>query len=1129
MRRKNILVTLLLCSTLSAFGQKVTLDCQDQALKNVFKDITKQTGLSFSYSPRFVKLDRKISVSALNTELSSVLDRILKGTGIGYEIGEKEIILFSSPDKRTEQEKPVRQNVVKEVSGTVKDVNGETIIGANVIVKGTANGAITDVDGKFRLSGISDKDIIEISFIGYRKEEFHVGNNDILEITLVDDAKLLNEVVVIGYGSTTVKSSTGSISSVKSDDISKMTSSNFASSLSGKATGVQIIQPTGQPGAAPEIRVRGIGTLTAGSYPLIVVDGFPLSEGSDINSINPNSIASIEVLKDAASTAIYGSRGANGIIMITTKSGKVGKPNVNLSMSYGYQQRTDKVDLVNAYDFAQFMKEARNTGYVNKDPNNRSENDTNAQRLAKGASKRELIPDYIVPYLNGESGLTDTDWYDEIFRTARIQDYNLTVSGGGEKTSYSFSGGYMQQDGILIGTDFEKYSANANLRFIPTKNITLGVSLSPSYIKTNKTQSRNTWGSTLPALASISYPFFSPYNEDGTLAISKQIEANIETDGALCENPVAWAKMIKNEDNVARMFGNVYAEVSLFSIAKYKVNIGADYESERSDYFKPSTIGQYRSAAPAPAEAIENSYDKWNYLIENTLTVNKDFDNRKHHLQFLLGQSYQKESFNQTNILASGFTDNSIENIAGGSNFKITPSQYEWAMISYFSRLNYNLLDRYMLNASVRWDGSSRFGKNSKWGFFPAISAAWLLSNESFLNGNDAIQYAKLRFSWGTSGNNQIPNYGALAVMKKENYITDGALASGALISTSPNPDLSWEKNNTFNLGLDFVLYDYLGLSLDLYSATTNDLLLEVPVPQQSGYSSSLQNIGKIRNQGIEFRAYTAKDVRFGDFSWNSSINMSMNKDKVLALASGQTQIINDCNITQVGHSIGELYGYDVIGVYKSQEDLDKYPHMPGTQIGDYIIKDLTGEETISTADKKSFGSPAPKVILGFSNTFKYKDFELSIDLYSELGKKKFNSTKESLQRGEGFMMITQDYFDNRYHPVNNPDGTLATPNMANYSNTRKQCQYSSLYFDDASYVSLRNLKFAYNIPSSFLSKVGISSAQVYFLGNNLLTLTSYKGFSVEAERYSNILQQGQEHYAYPSARTMSLGINVNF
>ena len=607
------------------------------------------------------------------------------------------------------------------ITGKVIDPNGEAVIGVNILEKGTTNGCLTDINGEFSLNITKEKSILVASYIGFQAQEVFLSGDEDIVLTMKEDIRLLNEIVVIGYGTSTVKSSTGSISSIKSEDIDKVTSANFAASISGKAAGVQVIQPTGQPGAAPTIRVRGIGTLTAGSSPLIVVDGFPMSEGSDINSINPNSIASIEVLKDAASTAIYGSRGANGIIMITTKSGKKGKPNVNLSIIHGVQERSDKVKLVNAYDFAQFMKEARNTGYVNKAPNNRNENDSNAERLAKGASKRELIPDYILPYLNGQSSLTDTNWYDEIFRKARIRDYNLCITGGSDNISYSFSGGYMQQDGIIIGTDFEKYSANINLKVMPGKNITFGVSLSPSYTISHETQSRNTWGSTLPALASISYPFFSPFYEDGSLAISEQINANIESDGALCENPVAWAKMIKNEEKNARMFGNVYTEITLFKFAKYKLNVGADYESSRSDYFKPSNIGQYRSAAPAPAEAIENSSSKLNYLIENTLTINKYLDTQEQNVQFLLGQSYQYENFNKTNILATGFSDNTIPNIAGGSSFKITPSQYEWSMISYFSRLNYSLKDKYMLNASVRWDGSSRFGKNSKWGFFPAV------------------------------------------------------------------------------------------------------------------------------------------------------------------------------------------------------------------------------------------------------------------------------------------------------------------------------------------------------------------------------------------------------------------------
>ena len=1003
----------------------------------------------------------------------------------------------------------------KLVKGIIRDSYKEGIIGATIIEKGTTNGTVTDINGKFTLSVSNKNAVIEVSYIGYETQTIKIGNSSEINVILQEDTKELNEVVVIGYGTTTTKSNTGSIASVKSTDIKNYPSSNFANALSGKATGIQIIQSSGDPGSNPQIRVRGTGTLTAGTSPLIVVDGFPLSEGSDINSINPSAIESIEILKDAASTAIYGSRGANGIIMITTKSGKSGKPNVTLSANFGIQQRADRVELVDAYDYAQFLKEARNTGYVNKDPQNRKETDSNEVRKSKGASKRELIPDYIIPYLNGEQGLTNTDWYDEIFRIAPIQDYNIAINGGSDKSSYSFAGGYMSQDGILIGSDMDKFSANINLRFNPTERITIGMSLSPSHTRMNEFCNTGTWGGSLIGLASISYPFFSPYNEDGSYAISEQIAANQESDGALCENPVAWANMITNNKKRTRIFGNLYTEVKLFDFLKYKINLGSDYNQLTYNYFNPSSLGAYRVSAPKPAESTQERGETLNYLIENTLTLNKSLFDNTNNLQFLLGQSYQKEEYSSVSIKATGFSDDSIGNIAGGSSYKVTPDQYSWAMISYFSRLNYNYMNKYMVNASVRWDGSSRFGKNSKWGVFPAVSAAWLISGENFLKNNPIIEYAKLRASWGKSGNNQIPNFGAQAIMKGDNYINGGAVAPGTIISESPNADLSWEMTSTFNVGFDLTLWKYLGINADFYVANTNDLLLEVPVPEQSGYTTSLQNLGKVRNTGLELRLSTAKDVNIGQVSWNSSVSISTNKNKVLALAPGQSQIISGANITKVGSSISELYGYEILGIYKSDEDFQKYPAMAGTQIGDYIIADINGDKKIDTKDKKSFGSPAAEVILGFNNVFRYKDFELTFDLYGEFGKKKYCSTLQSLECGEGFMMVTQDYFDNRYHPVNNPNGTYATPNMANYSNARKAAATSNLWYKNASYVSLRNLKFAYNLPQSFIKKIGLSNAQVYFLGNNLFMITPYKGFNIDAEG-TNLLEQGKEHYVFP-------------
>lgn len=1017
----------------------------------------------------------------------------------------------------------------KVITGSVNDTYGEPVIGATVLVKGTTSGTYVDQNGTFSLKADS-KDVLVVKFMGYQTVEVPVGNDTTLEIVMEEDAANIEDVVVIGYGTTTKKSSTGAISIVESSDLMDYTSTSFASAMSGKLTGVQVYQSNGSPGEAAVIRVRGISTLTAGGDPLIVVDGFPLTEGSDLNSINAASIESIQLLKDAASTAIYGSRGANGVVMVTTKGGIKGKPVVSFSASYGIQSSLDNVELVDAYDFAQFQYEARNTGYINIDPTNRSITDTNAERLANGASKRELLQDYLFPYLNGETGLTNTNWEEEVMQFAPVQEYNLNVRGGGDKSSYSITGGYLNQTGILLATGYEKITANLNGEFRPTDNIKIGASFSPSYSTRQTTQSSNTWGGTLLGMAAISYPFFSVYNEDGSYAISEQINAHSETDGALGENPVAWANMLKNETKYARAFGNAYAEVKFFDCVTYKVNVGADYGSSDYEYFKPSDIGQYRDPAPSAAAATSKKASSLNVLIENTLTFDKSFGhNKEHNLQFLLGQSFQEENYTGNTINAMDFAENSIPNIAGGGSYSVSASQYSWSMISYFARLNYNYDNKYILSASMRTDGSSRFGQESKWGLFPAVSGAWVFSNEDFLSSSSILNYGKLRVSYGMSGNNQISNYGSLALMKGSDYVMGGNFVSGTILSTSPNSNLSWEKTATINVGLDVTLFDHLSVTADYYISTTEGLLLEVPVPQQSGYSTSLQNLGKMRNNGFELGISTAKPLTFGDFSWSGSLNITTNVNKVLELAEGQTQIIAGNNITVVGQSIGELYGYEVTGVYKSQEDFDNNPYMSGTQIGDYIIKDLDGDGEITTADKRSYGSAAPDVILGFNNTFTWKNFSLGFDFYGEFGKMKNNATLQSLECGEAFMMITQNYFDNRYHPENNPDGIYATPNMGNYSNARKQAAASNMFFKDASYLSLRTLKLGYDLPTSWVNSLGIQGAQVSVTANNLFYISDYVGYNIEAETSSDPLQQGRESYSYPMTRVISFGINLTF
>lgn len=949
--------------------------------------------------------------------------------------------------------------------------------------------------------------------------------------TIPKKEKKIEEVVLIGYGKQNKKDISGSISSIGDKDLKGVASGNFGDMIAGKATGIQITSSNANPGASPSIRIRGIGTLTAGANPLIVVDGFPLTEGTNLNSIDPNSIASIDVLKDAASTAIYGSRGANGVILIQTKEGKKGKLEFTLDSYYGIQTRSDNEKLVNAYDMATFMKEARDNNYLSKGPN-RSASDDTATRIAKGASLRELIPDYIIPYLNKQPGLTNTDWYSTVLKPAPISNTSLNILGGDEKTKYSFTGSYLNQKGILIGTGYEKYSGNINLVTNVTDKLKFGISMTPSFAKGELFDMVNGGNTYNPLLAStVMYPFFAPRDTNGNLLISQQIKMNTPTDAALVENPVAIAEMTKRKYSLFKTFGNIFGEWKFLKDFKYKASVGGDYTSYEYNFFKPSTVGSYRT--PVPNDVTSGSRTEYitkNYLIENLITYDKKIND--HSFNAIAGQSYQEESSNQITTLATGFPDNSIENIAGGTSFKIDVNQYKWTLLSYFTRFNYSYQSKYSFMASYRRDGSSRFGVNSKWGNFYALSLGWTLSNESFFPKNKLLDPLKLRFSLGTNGNNQIPNFGSMSLMEKEYYVFGGILAPGYRSSTPANKNLSWEKSESTNFGIDFSLFNkYLNISADYYILNRKDLLLEVPVPQQSGYTTSLQNIGKIRNNGLEIQL-SLRPIHIGEhFEYSSNFSFSTNKNKVLALGNNQTQIVtgvNNFSVTRVGGSIGEMYGYNILGVYKSQEEIDNSPHIAGTLVGDYIMEDLNGDGKIDTNDKKSFGSGIPKYIMGFTNSFRYKNFELNFTLYSELGKKIYNGSQmNNTESGEGFGVPTQYYFDNRYNPQTNPNGFYGMPNM-NFSNNRKEARTSSIFFKNGDYVRLRSLKLAYNFPSDVVSALKVKAIQVYFVGNNLLTLTSYKGANLDANS-DNILTQGYDNGYYPVAKTYSFGMNMKF
>lgn len=1120
----NNLVTSTAYSQVQSQQKTITIVSKKKiGLPGIFKEISRQSGYSFIYSEELLKDIYTDDLQISNMEFTAALKYLEQRFSLSFKIGDRSISVALVPKK---QDKTL-------IKGRAVDATGIAIPGLSVKEQGNSQVAITDSKGFFAISTMNSTGTLTFSYIGFKTAERNFnGSHSAMNIQMEENQNTLNDVVVVGYGSQKKSSVTGAITSLKSEDIKAYSGANFAQAMAGKTAGVQIVENSAIPGGGSQIKVRGTGTLTAGTSPLIVVDGFPLTEGTGLNSIDPNVIKSIEVLKDAASTAIYGSRGANGVIMVETKQGREGKPTVSVDSYYGIQQRADHVKLVDAYEMAQFMLESRNTGYVSKDPLNRNESDDTPTRLKNGASKRELIPEYILPYLEKQPGLTNTNWLDEVFKSAPITSHTLNISGGDEKSKYSVTGNYFNQKGIVIGSDYQRYSSNINISSALTKKIKFGITANPSYSKRNLFNNNGDWSTDPLAIAMISYPFFSPYNSSGALNISEQIKANTATDGALGENPVAMMNMIDNKADEFSLFGNSYLSVNFLKNFTFKTSIGANISTYNFNQFDPSDIGKYRQAAPDKTQSTRIINSTKNYLNENVLSFNRSFD--KHTLDVIAGQSYQNERFQGNTINALDFPDDQIRNISGGTSFSALENQYEWTLISYFSRVNYNYDNRYLLAASIRRDGSSRFGDNSKWSYFPAVSAGWILSEEHFFNkSNPWLSYLKLRAGWGRTGNNQIPNYGSKSLLSSNNYVFGGNLAGGYGVGTSPNPDLSWEVAESINLGVDAnILNNYLNLSADYYVSRTNDLLLNVPVPAQSGYTQSLQNIGKVKNWGFELQLGLNKALMLGAVAWRPAFNLSTNYNKVLALGKGQNEIISGANNfarTKVGGPIAEMYGYKIGGIYKTQEQLNNSAHMAGTVVGDYMLEDLNGDKIIDTKDKAGFGTAAPEMTFGLSSAFSYLGFDLSFSLNGELGKKIYSRPLSTvLGAGEGFAVASKDYFDNRFHPVNNPGGIYGSPNLGNFSNDRKEARTSDLYFSNASYLRMRTARLAYTLPARWIKTAGLAGLQVYLSSNNLFTLSPYKGFSVDASS-TDPLTQGYDNANYPVAKSYILGLNLNF
>ena len=1026
------------------------------------------------------------------------------------------------------------------VRGVVQGSYNQPLAGVSVTVRNAktnfASGTSTDSLGMFTFSKLPSGGPYSFTFtsIGYDEQTlsgYNIKENAelALAVKMISNSKTLDQVVVVGYGTQKRKDLTGSVGTVSSRDITEQTATRVDQAIMGKLPGVQVKPVSGEPGAAPQIRIRGVGSISASVEPLYVVDGFPVAS---IQTLNPNDIETIDILKDASATAIYGSRGANGVVIINTKRGKAGKPAFTFSTYAGIQ----RIAKVPKYQTALEEAQAYFDGIKNRNI------DEGNPITGDPLQWKQAVPITILEVLAGKQptqpGATldfkDHIW--EVLQDAPMQQYQLGASGGSEAVRYALSGEYLNQDGIVINTNFQRFSARANIDAKLSNKMTLKMNLNPSFtMKKNiggtgadQISSDGTRGSDIIYNAIQIPEYYSLLNPDGSyFPFGDGLDAVVST-----QNPLALAKEVKRNQNDMGFLGNMSTDYQLMKNLRLNVMLGVNMMNVKGMYFKPKLAAFNNN----PATGSDYSSLDLNWLTETTLNYNKSFG--KHNLSGLLGYTTQKETVESNFLTSDRYPNNLVPTLSAVSGIITNGSSdvYEWSLISYLGRINYNYNNKYYVTTSLRRDGSSRFGSNNKYGIFPSAALAWRISDEEFLKNITFLNDLKLRLSYGETGNNNIGNYDQYATINYEKYVFGNNAQGGYAPARLDNPNLTWEKQRSFNAGVDVkLLNSRIGITIDHYLSKNYDLLLNVNVPAITGFTTALQNIGEVQNQGWEFALNTVNLK--SNFEWTTDFNFSLNKGRVLKLGPQGDPIINGGNITMIGQPVGMFYGWIADGIFKNQQELAAGPLWnPGardqSRVGDVRFKDISGPDgkpdgIINSFDKTVIGSPYPDVIFGMTNRFSYKSISLSVSLQGVHGNKVLD-----LQRGQSAndraRFRQYSYMNNYYKSEQDPgDGKITRPNDTPTGNWRGE--YSTLWLDDASYVRINNINLSYMLPDPLMKKLRISSARVYANATNPFLFTNYVGFNPDVSRNSNPLTPGVSNYDFPTAKSIVLGVKLTF
>ncbi len=1069
-----LLCCLVFVISLTAQAQ-ITFRVSNKSIKQAIGLIESKADYSFFYSDELDDLNNKINLSVNNEDIHSVLQKLFRNTRITYRIEDgKQVVLSKKKDNQ-----PSSKSKEKEVRGIITDKTGEPLIGVSVTVKGTGKGTVTDMNGKWALS-VSEGSVLNFSYIGYSAETVKVGKSNSYNISLSEDNQLLDEVVVIGYGSMKRKDITTAVSVVSTADIDERPIIDAAQALQGKAAGIQVVQPSGAPGEGMSIRVRGATSVQASNEPLYIVDGMP---NDNISSLSPADIESMQVLKDASSAAIYGARAANGVVLITTKRGKVGNPQVKFSAYVGLSQLGKKIDALNTEEYKDLMKE-----------------------LKKYSNVAPTIPDSEKRYV---------DWTDMFFKTGLNQNYQLSVSNGTDRLRYFVSGGYTNEQGIIEKASFRRYNFRANIDNQHTK--WLKMALNFAYTNT-KGQEVNQSRSSMRAGSILSVINTPPFMQQWDNENPGQYDENAY--GSRILNPLA-ANSADNITSADYLKGSLGFTFDILKGLQFKSTFGIDLSNNHWDYFlDPKSTSDGRGTKGRVEESYSRNIE---WLFENILTY--DFSLKKHNFSLMGGATQQHAQYNGAWLAGFDLADsypnihsisaaNQIDKDACGS------SASAWSLASFLGRIAYNYDSKYLLTMNFRADGSSRFAPGHRWGYFPSASAGWRVSSEKFMEPlKNVIDDMKLRIGWGMNGNQSgIGNYSYLASMSASKVApTTENLYPGLAITpySAANTELTWEKTMQWNAGLDLTMFDSrVTLSVDAYYKKTKDLLLTVSLPDNVNLPGGItRNDGEMVNKGMEF-SVSSQNLK-GAFQWNTDFNISFNRNKLTKLGLNKIyyyaemyETRESAVILKEGIPLGTFYGYVSEGV--------------DPETGNIIYSDLNKNGSLDPGDRTEIGCAQPDFIYGMTNTFSYAGLNLSVFLQGSQGNDIFNASRIDTEGMFDFRNQSKAVLDRWKRPGMITD----IPRVGNIENSHN----STRFVEDGSYLRLKTVTLSYDFNKKWLKKMHLSKLQAYVTGQNLLTLTKYSGYDPEVNAYgADAVAQGVDYGTYPQSKALIFGLNVEF